>query len=588
MTPSASQISFWQRLRGIPSRVAPRLGVFLPERAPKTCPDCSADLRRSPLYREMRVCDYCGHHFPLGARQRIHTLVDPHTFVEIEKYLTTRAADPAYAKRVRRAARETHLREAVVIGAAKIQGLDVMLTVLDFGFIGGTMGAVAGEKIARAFEYALQRKIPLIAVTSSGGARIQEGMLALMQMAKTTGAAQRFQRTGRPFITILAHPTTGGVYASFVNLADILLAEPRALIGFSGPRIVEIISRQKLPGDSHRAESLLEHGMVDAVVTRPQLRGTLAKILHAIGSRASSLPLPSGSQPSPTTQSALGVQPTAPNSKTAWESVELARRPDRPTTLTYIRAIFSDFTELHGDRYFGDDPAIIAGIAKLGEQGVVIIGHERGRASDRDQRHGGRAEPEGYRKAQRVMELAAKWNLPVITFVDTPGADATYEAEKRGIGISLSHSIAAMLALPVPTVTAIIGEGGSGGALALAAADRVLMLQHAIYSVISPEGASAILYGDSAHAQELTESLHLTAGELQARGIIDAIIPEPNGGAHTDPTAVAQSVKAFLKKELYELEAFRPEELLAARYEKYREIGLDHSDESKGHQQHTP
>lgn len=580
MTQTASQVSFWSCLRGISSGLNTRLGALLPQRAPATCPDCSADLRRSPLYRGMRVCDYCGHHFPLGARRRIHTLADPHTFVEIEKYLTTRAADPAYAKRVLLAARETHLREAVVIGAAKIQGHDVMLTVLDFGFIGGTMGTVAGEKIARAFDHAVEKKIPLIAVTASGGARIQEGMLALMQMAKTTGAAQRFQRTGRPFITVLSHPTTGGVYASFVNLADILLAEPRALIGFSGPRVVEILTRQKLPGDSHRAEFQLAHGMVDAIVPRPQLRETLAKILRSIDARISLIPLRSESQPSPPIQSAFPNQATASESTTAWESVKLARRTDRPTTLAFIRTIFSDFTELHGDRYFGDDPAIVAGIAKLDGQGVVLIGHERGRAADRDQRHGGRAEPEGYRKARRVMELAAKWNLPLITFVDTPGADTTYEAEKRGIGMALSHSIGAMLSLPVPTVAVIIGEGGSGGALAIAAADRVLMLEHAIYSVISPEGASAILYGDSAHAQELTEGLHLTAQELKARGIIDAIIPEPAGGAHTDATAAAENVKAFLKRELYELDAFSPEELLAARYQKYRGMGLDRSGES--------
>lgn len=560
MESSASRIQWWTKARGF----AQRVGSWITRRPRLVCPDCALDLRRARLYRELRVCDRCGHHFPLDARKRIETLVDGHSFVELERNLATRVPAGAYAKRVRAAERETRLREAVVTGMAKIQGVEVALAVLDFRFLGGSMGAVAGEKIARAFEIAFERRLPFLAITTSGGARIQEGMLALLQMAKTAAAAQRYHQIGKPFVTVLAHPTTGGVYASFANLADVIIAEPRALIGFAGPRVVEVLTRQKLPSDSHRAEFLLEHGMVDAIIPRPQLRGAIGELLGTLAAT----PLPRLSEPLaslPPPDEVDGISP--------WQSVILARHPDRPTTLDYIGRIFGHLTELHGDRLYGDDTAMIAGIASLDGQAVVVVGQERGHGAESERRRRGSAGPEGYRKAQRIMRLAAKWNLPVVTFVDTPGADAGYESEKRGIAPALARTIATMLDLRVPTVALVIGEGGSGGALALAVADCVLMLEHSVYSVISPEGASAILYGDASHAEELSPELHLTARDLKRFGIIDEMISEPKGGAHAAPDEMARRVRAHLLRALRELGEKTPEELLEARYHKYRAIG---------------
>lgn len=530
------------------------------------CPRCDFNLRRSTLYREWRVCENCGHHFPLNAYERIKTLADANTFHEAEQFLSTHPRGIEYAQRVREAKRETKLRESVVIGAAKIQTRDVMLVVLDFRFLGGTMGAAAGEKIARAFEIAGARKLPLVAVTASGGARIQEGMHALMQMAKTVSAVNRFHAAGLPYITVLTNPTTGGVYASFANLADVILAEPRALIGFAGPRVVEILTREKLPKDSHRAEFLVEHGMVDAIVPRMELRETISKILDAVANRpiteSPNHPIPESPNPP--------IPESSTHSHSPWDTIQLARHPERPTTLDYVARIFENFVELRGDHFFGDDPAIVGGVAQLDGRGVFVIGLERGHGETRAKHHGGRAEPEGYRKAQRLMQLASKWQLPVITFVDTPGAAPGYEAEKRGIAMALAYSISWMLQTRAPTIAIVIGEGGSGGALALAAADRVAMLEHAVYSVISPEGASAILYGDAAHAPELAEDLHLTARDLLARNIIDAIVDEPQGGAHTNADATAATVKTFLQQALAKLNAQTLDELLAARFEKYR------------------
>ncbi len=561
------------------------LAQWFPRRAQFPCPKCNTELRRSPFYRKWRVCENCGHHFPLTAYERVKTLADPDTFHELEQFLSTHPRGIEYAQRVRAAKRETHLRESVIMGTAKIHAREVMLVVLDFRFLGGTMGATAGEKIARAFEVALEKNLPLIAFTASGGARIQEGMNALMQMAKTVCAVNRFQEARLPYITVLTHPTTGGVYASFANLADVILAEPRALIGFAGPRVVEILTREKLPQDSHRAEFLLEHGMVDAIVPRHELRDAIGNIVANVKARTLFSSVPAISKV------AAGEEyRDTEGTLSSWSSVQLARHPNRPTTRDYITRIFSNFVELRGDHFFGEDPAIVCGVARLNDamqtsfplsphqevgmsQGVIVIGQERGNSETRTAHRGGRAEPEGYRKAQRLMRLASKWNLPLITLIDTPGADAGYESEKRGIAMSLAYSISWMLKTRAPTIAVVIGEGGSGGALALAAADRVAMLEHAVYSVISPEGASAILYGDAAHAQELADDLHLTARDLLKRNIIDAIIDEPDGSANTNADAAAQQVKAFLVNELATLAKQPIERLLEMRYAKYRTMG---------------
>src|SRR5207237_2949575 len=244
-----------------------------------------------------------------------------------------------------------------------------------------------------------------------------------------------------------------------------------------------------------------------------------------------------------------------------------------PTAQDYIQRLFTDFVELHGDRYFGDDPAVIAGLAQFEGQALVVIGQERGHVDEAERRPHGQAEPEGYRKALRVMRLAEKCHLPVVTFVDTPGADPSYEAEKRGVAMALARSIGLMTRLATTTIAVVIGEGGSGGALALAVADRVLMQQNAIYSVISPEGASAILYGDASHAQEVSTSLRLTAHDLKPLGIIDAIIAEPEQGAHTDLEQAAANMRLALAHALRQLQTQAVPDLLESRYQKYRRIG---------------
>jgi acetyl-CoA carboxylase carboxyl transferase subunit alpha len=263
------------------------------------------------------------------------------------------------------------------------------------------------------------------------------------------------------------------------------------------------------------------------------------------------------------------------SSLTRWQRVQLARHPRRPYTLDYVQRLFTDFMELHGDRLFRDDPAIVAGLARFHGRPVVVVGQQKGRDTRENlRRNFGMAHPEGYRKALRIMQLGAKFGNPVITFVDTPGAYPGIGAEERGQAEALARNIREMTRLPVPVVCIVIGEGGSGGALALAVGDKVLMMENAIYSVISPEGCAAILWKDRAKAPQAAEALKLTAQDLAELGVIDEIVPEPVGGAHRDPEAAARAVEAALLRALEETDGLDPAERIRRRQEKYLAMGV--------------
>lgn len=260
---------------------------------------------------------------------------------------------------------------------------------------------------------------------------------------------------------------------------------------------------------------------------------------------------------------------------TPWQRVQMARHPKRPYTLDYINLITTDFVELHGDRAFADDKAIICGFAKVDGEKIVVIGHQKGRDTKENlMRNFGSAHPEGYRKAMRIMKLGEKFSHPIIVFIDTPGAYPGIGAEERGQAEAIAYNLMEMAKLRVPIIVFIIGEGGSGGALGVGVGDRICVLENAYYSVISPEGCAAILWKDRAKTPEAAKALKLTAQDLLKAGLIDEIVEEPLGGAHRDPQTTSQSVKARIKKYLKELSAFTPEDLIEARYEKYRKIGV--------------
>ena len=516
------------------------------------CPSCGG------LVDDLRVCTECGHHLRLTARQRIEQIVDRGSFRETDHYLWS--ADPldftdgvSYEKRILEAQAITDLLDAAVTGRARILNVPVVLIVFDFRFLGGSMGSVVGEKVARAFASARREHVPAVAICSSGGARLQEGMVALFQMAKTAAATAQLRERSVPLVTVLADPTMGGVLASFASLGDIVLAEPKARVSFVGPRVHERATHDPTPPGT--AEFAFLHGGIDAIIERAHLRTALGSLVSMLGSGAARS---GGADIQRPLNHPRRVRPV-------WETVELARHPDRPSGRALAAGIFSDVFELHGDRQGGDDGAIVAGLARLGERPVVFV------AQDRNGGDGGHTRPAGYRKAMRAFALAERFRLPVITFVDTPGAAADTEAEAQGVTSSIAECLAQMARLRTPIISTVVGEGGSGGALALSVGDRILMLENAIFSVIAPEAASAILYHDEAHAQELAGRLKLTAWDLIDLHLVDRIVPEQIP-AHEAADAMIAVLHRALLEEVAQLAGTPTKTLLKRREGRFRHV----------------
>ena len=436
------------------------------------CIVCDLDLGDSEFFEIFRVCPQCRFHYSMSARERIDSLVDSNSFSEFNRAVVSLdplsfASGQSYNSTLFQDQRRTGLSEAVVTGTAAIAGTPTMLIVLDFGFMGGTMGCAVGEKVTLALERAVKRNLPVVAIVTSGGARIQEGVLSLMQMAKTAAAANRLNESGLPFIAVLANPATGHAYGSFANLADIILAEPGSIVGFSSLRVIKRASDEPLPVGAHSAESHLAHGMLDAVVERTELRTIIGVLIELLGSRYRFDSGHEGSRPQ-----------THIARPEAWTSVQMVRHSARPTSADYLSRILTQFVELHGDRSYGDDPSVISGVGQIAGQTVAVIAQQRDAHSDTDLEHQGesRTAPEGFRKANRTMDFAAKFSLPLITLIDTSGPDLSVSAEERGLGNTIATAMAKMSGLNVPTISVVIGQAGSGGALALGVADSTLML----------------------------------------------------------------------------------------------------------------
>lgn len=542
------------------------------------CPRCDATLTDDSTYHEVQVCGSCGYHGRCSARSAIVRLVDVGSFREQDAGLVSTDPlhfedDSFYRDRLRALRQETGESDALVSGTALLDEHPIAIAALDFGFLGGSMGVVVGEKLVRIAERARDRKMPLITISASGGARMQEGMLSLLQMAKTSAAIQRLHEAGCPYISILAHPTTGGVFASFANLGDILIAEPGALIGFAGPRVAEQAMGRKLPDGSHTSEFLLAHGMVDAILDRREQRAYLSRVVSV-------LLAPRGRHQ----RRGRRIRRVRTGAVIlAWDAVQRSRASDRLTSSDYITLMLSEFIELHGDRSSGDDPAVITGIGILNGKAIAVVALERGHLEDRALRHDGRPYPEGYRKARRVMDLAERLELPLVTLIDTPGAYPGVESEERGLAAEIAASLARMSRLRIPIVSAIVGEGGSGGALALAVADRVLMLEGSIYSVIAPEGAATILYRDSSRAPEVSTKLKLTAHELKRMEIVDEVVLEPEGGMGADPAAMASALAESISNALSLLQRKKIDRVVRERYDRYQEFGRPHAQRPRRH-----
>lgn len=539
----------------------------VPEGLLKKCNKCGAAILTEEVKSAGYICPKCQGYFRVHAYERIRMTVDEDSFEEWEKDMefVNPLEFKGYEEKVKSLKEKTGLSEAVVTGKASIEGNPAVIAVCDGRFLMASMGQVVGEKITRAVERATKEQLPVIIFACSGGARMQEGIVSLMQMAKTAAALKQHSDAGLLYVSVLTDPTTGGVTASFAMLGDVILAEPKALIGFAGPRVIEQTIGEKLPKGFQRSEFLLEHGFIDRIVERKEMRTVLGNILQMHQNFKGSV-----------TQSPIQTvekERQSVQEKDAWERVTISRKNDRPVGQDYIRTLFSDFLEFHGDRCYGDDPAIIGGIARFAGIPVTVIAQAKGKSTKENvEHHFGMPSPEGYRKALRLMKQAEKFKRPILLFVDTPGAFCGIEAEERGQGEAIARNLFEMSSMKVPVLSVVIGEGGSGGALALAVADEVWMLENAIYSVLSPEGFASILWKDSKRASEAAEVMKLTAADLKKLGVIEAVIAEPE--VYTEETM--QSVVFVLQKKITEfLDThcnFSPEELAVQRYERFRKM----------------
>lgn len=542
------------------------------------CPKCGEVVYRDDVKAHGYVCPKCEGYFRIGTRTRIRMVADTGTFQEWFTDLETEnpLEYPGYEEKIANLQEKTKLHEAVTVGKCMVNGLETVLGVCDARFLMGSMGYVVGEKITRAFERATEEKLPVVLFTSSGGARMQEGIVSLMQMAKTSAAIRKHSEAGLFYLPVLTDPTTGGVTASFAMLGDVILAEPGALIGFAGPRVIAQTIGQKLPEGFQRAEFLVEKGIIDGVVERQELKETVWKLLniHQDALRYIHYGDTQNVENLPEIRNSRGKAAGCDKKElTAWERVEISRSKERPTTLSYVQQVFDDFLELHGDRAFRDDGAVIGGIAMFGGQPVTVIGQQKGKnVKENIYRNFGMASPEGYRKALRLMKQAEKFGRPVVTFVDTPGAACGIEAEERGQGEAIARNLLEMSGIQTPMVSILIGEGGSGGALGLAVTDEVWMMENATYSILSPEGFASILWKDGKRAKEASEVMKITAKDLKKLQIIEKVIREPEPANAENLPEIAEEIREDLDGFLRKSSQKTREEIVEERYERFRRM----------------
>ena len=545
----------------------PRKENDIPEGMWIKCDACGEMLYKEDVIHNHLVCYKCGKYFRLYTKRRLHLVADKHTFEPWDEGLEGKdpLQYPGYPEKIAALKERLKIDEAVTTGRCKIHGEDTAIAICDSRFLMGSMGHVVGEKITRAVERATELKLPIIIFTCSCGARMQEGMISLMQMAKTSAALKRHSDAGLLYITVLTDPTTGGVTASFAMLGDIILAEPGALVGFAGPRVIEQTIGQKLPEGFQRAEFLVEHGLIDGIIRREDMKDTLAKLLHMHK-------MPTREEGLITNKLQVPLVTHAENHlPTAWERVQTARSSERLTALDYITEIFSDFEEMHGDRHDADDGSTVGGIAYLDGCPVTVIGQQKGRTTKENIiRNFGMPSPEGYRKALRLMKQAEKFHRPIINFIDTPGAFPGMEAEEHGQGEAIARNLYEMSALKTPVLSIVIGEGGSGGALALAVANEVWMMENATYTILSPEGFASILWKDGKRASEAAGIMKVTAEELKELGIIEKVVPEKTPACSENRLEICRIMRKMIRNFVYDNLERDPEELVKERYERFR------------------
>lgn len=539
------------------------------------CPSCGRELDKDKVIKHKYVCYECGYYFRVRTNNRIKMVADRGSFEQwFEDLVESNPLNfEGYEEKLETTREKTGLTEAVTVGKCKIYGEEAVIGVCDSRFLMGSMGHVVGERITAAVERATELKLPVFIFCCSGGARMQEGIISLMQMAKTTAAIKKHSDAGLFYCTILTDPTTGGVTASFATVGDVVMAEPGALIGFAGPRVIKQTIGQDLPEGFQRAEFQVEKGFADGIVKREDLRKTIYYLIVANRPKEEVFRVRRQSEEDKRFMytEILKELTWKSRSLTAWEKVKAVRQAIRPSAKDYMDNIFDFFVEAKGDRAFGDDQAIMGGIAMLNGQPITVIADMKGNTIEEcRKRNFGMPLPEGYRKALRLMKQAEKFGRPIVSFVNTSGAYCGIEAEERGQGEAIARNLLEMSALKVPVLCIVIGEGGSGGALATAVGNEVWMMENATYSILSPEGFASILWKDASAAPKASEVMNITAQDLKRLGVVEKIIPEFGGANPNTAEAIGEYMRDEIVKFLDACEGKDWESFAEERYNRFR------------------
>ena len=479
-------------------------------------------------------------------------VLDEGSFVSWDSAPIDVGADEDYRRELDEARAKTGFDESVLTGEGTVFGRRVAVVASEFGFLAGSIGVAAAERITTAIERATAEALPLVASPSSGGTRMQEGTVAFLQMVKISAAVELHKQAHLPYLVYLRHPTTGGVFASWGSLGHVTAAQPGALIGFLGPRVYEHLYGQPFPTGIQTAENLHRHGVIDGVVPLELLRGTLDRALKVVSDE------PGVPPPNPDAEAIPDVP--------AWDSVEISRRPDRPGIGYLLRHGTTERVLLSGTGGQGEAATTLLALARFGGQPAVVVGQQRGVG-------GGLAGPGALREARRGMALAAGLRLPLVLVIDTPGPALSVEAEEGGLAGEIANCLAELVTLDTPTVSVLLGQGSGGPALAMVPADRVLAALHGWLAPLPPEGASAIVFRDVDHAPELAVAQGIRSSELLRNGIVDAIVPEHTDAADT-PSEFTARLSATIAGELNSLRSLSSEERMRSRLRHYRSIGL--------------
>jgi len=492
----------------------------------------------------------------VSAQKLIDSVLDDGSFEPWNDPVVDVPAHESYAAEIATARDRTGLDEAVITGSGSIHGRRVAVLACEFGFLAGSIGVAAAERLVVAIERATREQLPLLAAPVSGGTRMQEGTVAFLQMVKISAAIATHKAAGHPYLVYLRHPTTGGVLASWGSLGHVTVAEPNALIGFLGPRVYEALYGTEFPSGVQVAENLYDHGLIDAVLPPEDIADIANSALTVLTAPREGLP------PVPE----LPKEPLPDVS--AWDSIQRSRRPERPGVRRLLRVAATDVVTLSGTGEGERDPGLLLSLARFGGAPCVVLGQDRSRQSSI-----GPMGPGALREARRGMRLAAELGLPLVTVIDTPGAALSKDAEEGGMAGEIARSLTELVMLEAPTLCLLLGEGTGGGALALVPADRVIAAQHAWLSPLPPEGASAIVHRTTEYAAQVAESQGVRSLDLLRDRIVDRIIAEHPDAAE-EPDDFALRTGQVLQHELVRLLEVDPGLRHGQRLERYRALGL--------------